>query len=91
MDLVAFTSTLNPWSQSGETAPHHEQFCTMFTLMDFKIRQVPSLCRRNSDTTPTVLYHVHVMDYKIRPSTELLSPGPVRIIIIMIMFNDNRD
>jgi hypothetical protein len=47
LDLVAFTSTLNPWSQSGETAIQHEQFCTMFTLMDFKIRHVPSLCRRN--------------------------------------------
>jgi hypothetical protein len=34
MDLVAFTSTLNPWSQNGETAIQHEQFCTMFTLMD---------------------------------------------------------
>jgi glycogen synthase len=44
---IEFLRSLQHLTRGRETGIQHEQFCTMFTLMDFKIRQVPSLCRRN--------------------------------------------
>jgi hypothetical protein len=65
---------------------HHEVAVAGYKMYNFICSHLAKQRHNTNSSAPCSRYGLYNPS-----STELLSPGPVRIIIFMIMFNDNRD